>query len=206
MSNLVDFKRDKRIGEEERQHLRSFASQAGQHIFQLATRLGLRIDEEELHADVSAVLIKSPKCGSKSGFRIVANTRQSFERRRLSIAHEIAHYVLHRNEPDFVPVEESEEYGEVVPFIPLRGNSYRASDSRGQIKQLEFEANAFAACLLMPAHLVRQNASYRMGQIRTLARDFQVSFDAMQRRVDEISNLGKTNDSFSSSKSRLKAA
>lgn len=206
MSNLVDFKRDNRIDEADRQHLRSFASAAGQHIHELAKRLGLRIDEEELHDDVSALLIKSPNCGSRSGFRIVVNARHSFERRRLSIAHEIAHYVLHRNEPDFLPVEDCEDYGEVVPFLPLRGNSYRARDTRGQNQRLEMEANAFAACLLMPAHLIRKNASYRVGQIRTLARDFQVSFDAMRLRVDEINNSGKAKVSFSGRTTRPKAA
>ncbi|MDQ2088831.1 ImmA/IrrE family metallo-endopeptidase [Marimonas arenosa] len=202
----MHFKSDNRIDEADRKHLRSFASSAGQHIHELAMRLGLRIDEEELPDDVSAVLIKSPNCGSKSGFRIVVNARQSFERRRLSVAHEIAHYVLHRNEPDFVPVEDCEDYGEVVPFLPLRGNSYRSTDTRGQNRRLELEANAFATCLLMPEHLIRKNASYRVGQIRTLARDFQVSFDAMRRRVEEIHNNGQAKGSLSGRAAQHQAA
>jgi hypothetical protein len=187
MGKVINFKRDERIAPAQREYLRDFSTSAGLQIQGLATRLGLRVDEEDLPIEVSAVLIRSPKCGSASGYRIAVNRNHSLERRRLSIAHEIGHFVLHRNDPEFSAVEESEDYSVVLPLFSEIGNSFRSEWwAAPQNPRLEREANHFAACLLMPAHLIKRSVNYRLRAPANLAREFVVSLPAMQVRLAEI--------------------
>jgi len=184
---VLSFRKDTRISDGHRTELRAFASKAGQNVRALATRLGLRVDEEDLPDDVSAILISSPNCGSASGYRIAVNCRHSPERQRWSIAHEIGHFVLHRNDPDFVAVRDDRSYGELLPLFPNAGNSFR----NGLRNRLEREAECFAADLLMPAHLVKASASFRVLSIPNLANQFFVSRTAMQNRVKDLLSQGE---------------
>lgn len=186
MPDVLNFKADPRISPEARSELRDFASTAGQRVEALADRLGLLVVEEDLPSDVSAVLIESPSCGSASGFRIAVNRHHPYERRRLSIAHEIAHFVLHRKDSDFCAVREKDNYREVVPLFQIKGNSFRSGHTAHRDLRREREADKFAVCLLMPAHLVRKNANFRNGVLKGLARDFAVSLEAMRLRTREI--------------------
>lgn len=179
---LVSFRNDDRISGRERGELRLFASEAGQSIQGLARRLGIRVDEEDLPDEVSAVLLRSPNCGSTSGYRIAVNRNHTLERQRWSIAHEIGHYVLHKDDPDFEVVVDDQEYGVVIPLIAPVGNSYR-KDRRSR---LEREAESFAASLLMPPNRVRQSINFRRLCIPKLAQEFYVSEQAMRLRVLEI--------------------
>jgi hypothetical protein len=179
---LVTFRNDARISNREREELRLFASEAGQSIQGLARRLGLRVDEENLPNELSAVLLRSPNCGSPSGYRIAVNRRHSPERQRWSIAHEIGHYVLHKDDPDFEVIVDDQEYGVVVPLVAPVGNSYRSN----RRSRLESEAESFAASLLMPPKLVRLSINFRRLCIPKLAQEFYVSEQAMRRRVSEI--------------------
>jgi Zn-dependent peptidase ImmA (M78 family) len=98
-------------------------------------------------------------------------------RRRYSIAHEIGHFMLH-------PPEEA--------YIDVAARSDKSSDGTDP---REIEANAFAAVLLMPEHLLRQRVPRPLDisfeddadAIRQLAKAFHVSTTAMTYR---LLNLG----------------
>lgn len=85
-------------------------------------------------------------------------------RRRFTIAHEIGHFVLH---PGCVR--------------PERGGLVNEA-----IRAREREADAFAAELLMPAHLVRQAVGEQGADPVRLADRFQVSAKAMHVRLQRL--------------------
>ena len=186
---VLNFKRDPRINDAHRTKLRSFASDTGQNVFWLANQIGIKVVEEDMPDSISAVLICSPMCGAKSGYRVAVNKRHSVERKRMSVAHEIGHFVLHLHDSAFSAVTEDEHsllmlehrgsdpsWGEVVPFtIDEAGNSYRAAH-RGHAR-LETEANAFMRALLMPPCRVRQSRMYQLKDFNALAKEFGVSIN-----------------------------
>src|SRR5258708_31708533 len=63
----------------------------------IAKELGLSVWEmQSLSADISGKIFRDPLNGGSSGFSIVVNATHSAVRKRFTIAHEIAHFVLHR--------------------------------------------------------------------------------------------------------------
>jgi hypothetical protein len=95
---------------------------------------------------------------------IVLNGSGDSGRRRFSIAHEIGHFVLH---PQRVR--------------PERGGAVNAAGRRE-----EREADAFAAELLMPEHLVREAVGEQGLDVSRLADRFEVSRKAMQTRLTSL--------------------
>ena len=193
---VLNFKRDPRINDAHRTKLRSFASDTGQNVFGLANQIGIKVVEEDMPDSISAVLICSPMCGAKSGYRVAVNKRHSVERKRMSVAHEIGHFVLHLHDSAFSAVTEDEHsllmlehrgsdpsWGEVVPFtIDEAGNSYRAAH-RGHAR-LETEAYAFMRALLMPPCRVRQSRMYQLKDFNALAKEFGVSRAAINLQLN----------------------
>lgn len=94
---------------------------------------------------------------------IYANYLESTNRQRFTMAHEIGHYVLHNVTQDV----------------------YRSLDAPRDEK--EREADAFAAALLMPRHLLTKAIEKGIDTIDALAARFQVSKQSMRIR---IRNLG----------------
>lgn len=107
---------------------------------------------------------------------IVLNDAHSDTRKRFTLAHELGHYVLHGDPLDVVT--------EKIHFRISNGDP---SDTN------EIAANAFAAELLMPAAVVRQELSNQfpdglpltqIDQAATkLSSKFDVSLDAMRYRI-----------------------
>jgi len=199
---VVQFKRDKRISEEHRKELREHCSEAGRKIDDLARKLGLYIDTGPLPHGYRAALVSSPRCGSSSGYRIVVNERLPLEQRNVSIAHELGHFVLHRDDRNFkvlterqiqsllrgYDLEDSCDVGEVLRFVP---NSFSGTDTPYDWA-LEREANDFAACILLPENLVRKSASFRRREIVTLAREFRVPVSFAHRQAEKTISAIKT--------------
>lgn len=101
-------------------------------------------------------------------FRIYVNSAHSTSRKRFTIAHELGHYVLHRDG--------------VTAFVDPELNLYRSDSSQGD---MEVQANIFAAALLMPAELVKHYyRNYR--EIRAMAGLFSVSLAAMGHRIASL--------------------
>lgn len=110
-------------------------------IVRICKENGLTVFEEYLDADVSGLIVVDKKEWPKykTNQFIIVNLTESAVRRRFTIAHELAHFILHRN-----------------------GNSlyaHRDMVADGTIKKsVEQEANYFAANVLMPEKLIREKA------------------------------------------------
>lgn len=131
----------------------------------IAVRLGLKIFEADLAANVSGSLVKSAGADAV----VLLNGSDSRNRRRFTCAHELGHFVRHSSQGD-----EEFEYVE-----------HRDSLSAAGLDPDEIYANQFAAALLMPAHLVEEHR--RDKGVVELANVFRVSADAMSYR---LKNLG----------------
>lgn len=147
---------------------------------EIAQRLGLRLQRSVLGDDVAGVLLLEED--QQTGV-IGVNVSQAPVRQRFTIAHEIAHFVLHRNTlPIFIDRQFLTPY-----FAAFRSRASSTGEDR-----LEREANAFAAALLMPAPDVRRALAEIGGNvtdeeaIEQLARHFDVSRQAMTFRVANI--------------------
>lgn len=154
-------------------------SPKGIKLEKIAKHLGVDIKGEDMDFDVSGLFVMK---NDKSYIRY--NNSESEQRQRFTIAHELGHFVLHKEDkPLFIDKME-----QVL---------YRNFDSStGEIKK-EREANAFAASLLMPKFLLNQVISKSPLETKKvvayLANEFNVSEQAMSFR---LSNLGYLTNNF----------
>ncbi len=118
----------------------------------------------------------------KEGTSIIGvNALHHPNRRRFTIAHECGHFILHKNQV-------AQEI-HVDKFFPML---MRDSISAAGIKQIEIEANFFAAELLMPKTLLIKelgDESFDIDEeeiVGTLARKFEVSQSAMRFRLGNL--------------------
>lgn len=108
-------------------------------IVRICKENGLTVFEEYMDADVSGLIVVDEKEWPKyeTNQFIIVNLTESAVRRRFTIAHELAHFILHRN-----------------------GNSlyaHRDMVADGTVKKsVEQEANYFAANVLMPEKLIKE--------------------------------------------------
>jgi hypothetical protein len=102
-------------------------------------------------------------------------------RRRFSIAHEIGHFVLH----------------------PARARHERGGTVNEAMRTQEREADAFAAELLMPEHLVRRAALEDGADVRRLADRFEVSETAMSLRLRRLGLAERQSDLLPPSREAL---
>ncbi|HUC79397.1 MAG TPA: ImmA/IrrE family metallo-endopeptidase [Flavisolibacter sp.] len=143
-------------------------------INKIAESRGLSIKPYDLGADVSGVLVIEGGRGT-----IGINPTESAVRQRFTIAHELGHFELH-NDGDELFVDK----GFKVLFRDQ-------NSSKGEIKK-EQEANAFAAALLMPEKLIReevQKHSFDLtdeDSMKKLAKAFNVSVPAMTFRISNL--------------------
>lgn len=107
---------------------------------------------------------------------IRVNRNEARERQRFTIAHELAHFLLHKD------VIESSPDGITDNVL------YRS----GAPEQIEYEANRLAADLIMPMELVAKKLHDDFGgvvtetTIESLAASFQVSKAAMEIRLSTL--------------------
>jgi predicted transcriptional regulator len=130
----------------------------------MARALGMEVRRDRtLPDDVSGKIERSG-----SGYRIALNGRHGVRRQRFTLAHEIAHYVLHR---DLI--------GDGVTDSAMYRSAHLSDD-------VESQANRYAADLLMPAKLVR--AAWREGVVSfaDMAARFDVSMDAAAIRMRDL--------------------
>lgn len=137
-------------------------------IGELASKLGLDVMRSaSLPPKISGLIRPSQK--ARLGFEILVNKYESPERQRFTVAHEVAHFLLHRDDIG----------AGIVDSI-----MYRSSLS----SKKEIEANKLAAQILMPSKLVREKLHYiggldEPGAVAALAGFFKVSEPAMRIRV-----------------------
>lgn len=130
----------------------------------LATAFGLDVYESyDLGDGISGMIGRDRN--SESGYYISVNAAESYLRRRFTIAHEIAHYLLHRDK------------------IGNGLSDDRMYRSDNVSTQEEYQANNLAAELLMPRALMNQAIRHEFSGVHGLARKFEVSEPAMKVRL-----------------------
>lgn len=145
--------------------------------------LEIELKPMELDDDVSGFLLQKDK-----SVHIGYNKNQNKKRIRFTIAHEIAHYILHEKESNLF-IDKTEK----ILFRNL-------NSSTGEIIQ-EREANAFAAAVLMPKKLIieevhKTKTETKKNFIQKLSKKFDVSEQAITIRLN---NLGLIDyDAFAS--------
>ena len=139
----------------------------------LEADVGLRIFALELPARVAGLFVHS----SVHGGCIAVNAKHPFERQRWSLSHEYAHFLAHRSQSE----------------VTLVGGHQR-------VPAAERFADAFAESFLMPApglmrrfHEVSQARADGVtpADLLHLADRFQVSFEAMVRRLENLGLVGR---------------
>ena len=155
------------IHEQHKEIVADFIAEEPVKLAGLAGALGLEVFKSPLKPDVSGLI--EPSDSAPSGFRIRINRHEMAERQRFTLAHEIAHYLLHRDKIG----------GGVVDNIMYRSNLSST---------LEVEANNFAADLIMPRALINKRLAELHNldtddKITALAERFRVSQAAMRIRL-----------------------
>jgi len=134
-------------------------------VLAIAKDLGVKVYETEKGTwpkSVSGLIKRSDS--DKDRFEIIVNGDHSFTRQRFTVAHELAHFVLH-----------DREIGDGIKDDFL----FRS----GLNNRIEKEANNFAADILMPWDLVDQQISAGETDIKKLADIFRVSPSTMSIRL-----------------------
>jgi Zn-dependent peptidase ImmA (M78 family) len=152
--------------------IRRHQASAPVHVVPLAREVGLEVfRSDEIPSDYSGMIVRDETGGGASGYAIYVNARHPEVRRRFTIAHEIAHFLLHR---DLI--------GDGIQDDGL----YRS----GLSNIVEKQANRLAADILMPRQLIVQvinSGIVAPDDIDNLAKLFNVSRDAMSIRVLGVS-------------------
>lgn len=160
---MTEFAHISRIDPAELEIVRAFTSEVPVRVGALARELGLEVVQATLPLNISGMI--QPRGDS---YIIKVNRFESKERQRFTIAHEIAHYLIHR------------------PRI-LQGVTDSVLYRSRLSSTLEAEANRLAADIIMPRSLVREAAQTSVSggddRIFDLAELFGVSSAAMKIRV-----------------------
>lgn len=131
----------------------------------IARDLGLAIYSSNLAPNVSGVIVKDASYGTPSGFAIFVDSGEAAVRQRFTAAHEIGHFLLHRDR------------------IGDRHEDNYLLRSIGMSNRQEAEANQFAADLLMPRNLISLAMRNGHTTVDQLADLFKVSKIAMGIRL-----------------------
>ena len=132
------------------------------NIVGLAEALGIHVQETDLGSEFAGEIFRDTD--SSSGYSIWVNASDATVRKRFTVAHDIGHYLLHRDR--FTDRLKDD-------------HMYRSSLSN----QLEQAANRLAADLLMPANLIRELRAQGINSPEEMAASFGVSLQAMQLRL-----------------------
>ncbi len=141
--------------------------QAPVDLKKIVQHLYLVVEEGPMEGDIQGSLVTDGEVGGI----LINNNVKSKQRRRFTLAHEIGHFVLHRGKHTFRDA-------------PSNLRDYMTSPE-------EFEANTFAAMLLMPASLLPRDFGSQKPlweQVDNLVKRFDVSSEAAIRRLIGQSN------------------
>lgn len=143
--------------------VRPFLDVAPVNLLAMADALGITVDmTASLGPNSGRITQNSP-----GHYLVEVNREHSFVRQRFTLAHEIGHYLLHRN-----------QIGNGITDDGL----YRSNLS----SYVETEANRMAAELLMPANLIRVLWRSGVRSIAQLCDNFQVSEAALRIRLKQL--------------------
>ncbi|MGL3822586.1 ImmA/IrrE family metallo-endopeptidase [Sphingopyxis sp. R3-92] len=165
VNTLTDISFSSRIGQGYVDILKKHMQNIPVKVGALAEELGLRVVLATLPLNISGMI----QPDGEGGFVIKINRFESKERQRFTIAHEISHFLLHRDKIN----------AGVVDSVLYRSNLS---------SRLEAEANRLGADIIMPnssvfAEMSRLSNMQDDDRIASLAQMFQVSRQAMTIRA-----------------------
>ena len=141
--------------------IKSHQKSAPVKVVPIAEELGLKVFRaSDWDKNLSGMIKKM----GEGKYNIYVNASHHILRRQFTIAHEIAHFILHRG-----------EIGDGVVDDAL----YRSGLSNKQ----EAQANRLAAQILMPWHLLEKEINSGINDFEELARKFNVSKSSMSIRL-----------------------
>lgn len=158
------------------------------NVWEIARKLDFKVFEGEFKEEsLSGIMIDSKKkikgLGTKRA--IVLNKHENSKAQAFTIAHEIAHFVLH--------CDESKEFFEAYHVTKDKDQSRSKGKDQDELdkeRRIENEADSFAASLLMPAFLFKlyyKLISENTVDITTvLSKIFMVEEEAVRRRYKEV--------------------
>ncbi|MBF2755932.1 MAG: ImmA/IrrE family metallo-endopeptidase [Gammaproteobacteria bacterium AqS3] len=165
----------KGLGRECRNILQKYSQKSPVKLGSLAKELNVKIKVSNMPMGISGQIKRED-----GEYVIRINRYEKRERQRFTIAHELAHYLLHR---------------ELIDRSP-NGIQDNVLYRSGQPIEIEYEANRLAADIVMPRSLVEEkfDALSREGLsdedlIKQMASEFQVSLTAMEIRLSNIHTL-----------------
>jgi hypothetical protein len=144
-----------------------FLQSAPVQLTAIANALGVPVYLSTMKPSISGLI--EPDEASASGFRIRINRHELAERQRFTLAHEIAHFLLHRS---------------LIGGGVVDDTMYRSALSSHR----EVQANKLAADLCMPWNLIRAEREKRSSLppevlVDEMAKLFRVSKAAMRIRL-----------------------
>ena len=163
---VTDLSFSSRISPQELAVIREFTKETPVRVGALAHALGLKVVVAALPISISGLIQPD---GESDRFVIKVNRFEPKERQRFTIAHEIAHYLLHRDRIN----------SGVIDSVLYRSKL---------TSRAEAEANRLAADILMPHAQIREAikkgiVSKGANQVDELAQLFNVSRQAMDIRT-----------------------
>jgi IrrE N-terminal-like domain len=165
---MTDFSFQNRLLPEHIETLRQYTEEVPIRVGALAKALGLEVVLAALPLNVSGLIMPTD---DGDGFVIKVNRFEPKNRQRFTIAHEIAHFLLHR---------ERIQSGVVDSVL------YRSKLS----SRAEAEANRLAADIVMPRKKIGESTALETNAwdektVDRLAQEFQVSKQAMSIRMGD---------------------
>lgn len=145
-----------RIPRPDLNQLLRFQMNPPQSIERLADRLGLFVIEAELEAGLDGYLDHDPRHGSRSGYVIYINRELNTPRKRWTLAHELGHYFLHKDEME--------------KTLELSVHRHRGKLDNLYDEDRELEANNFAEDLFFGNGALEAAVSLHGRNVQHLAR------------------------------------
>lgn len=134
-------------------------------VYAIADAFEIKVCQEKRWPnELSGKIVRDSRCNNESGYIIYINGNHPETRQRFTLAHEIAHFILHQ-----------EHIGDGIADDGL----YRSGLSSEQ----EAMANKLAADILMPWDLVGQKIRQGINSVEKMAKEFNVSPSAMAIRL-----------------------
>ena len=158
-----------RISEAELKIIEKYLSEIPVKLGALANELGIAVFKTPMNPDISGLIQPSEHPSATSGYEIKLNKFEPSERQRFTLAHEIGHFLLHKNDIAH-GIKDNVLYRSVLSDIKER------------------EANKVASALIMPIHFVRMKYSEisqltNDEKVEYLSKEFMVSKAAMQIKL-----------------------
>ena len=142
-------------------------------IVSLANSLGIEVYKAfNMDADTSGAIINK-----NENYIIYTNANEPVYRRRFTVAHEIAHYMLHKD------IIDNHLDGNLTDAIGIGGIMYRSKLS----SIFEKDANKLAEEILMPLEKIKE-LYLKYNDIRKLSEEFDVSEQAVKIRINNPYN------------------